>query len=312
MNKKILKIILVNLLFLIILSIGFEAFFYIKDTDFFGEKYGVKHSLKDIHFTFKKEKFENKFNTDFKREMRKPVGLNNKKKKPVLFLGCSYAYGQFLKDEDTISYKISKKTKRPVYNWACPAWGVQHAYYIVQNMPKIEPEPEYVFYIFMNDHLRRMFINCFREDYAENLQYKMKDGKLEKIDNRFNIFDNSYFLVNLKNFFVFFYKKSEYSQKLFINYIYNLNNEVKNIYPNSKFVVLMFDKNEKNKKWKLPYKLMNKLKEDGIEVVILNDITGIDFSDDKYRLPKESDSFRHPNGLTWDVVSDALIKEFAL
>lgn len=74
----------------------------------------------------------------------------------------------------------------------------------------------------------------------------------------------------------------------------------------------MFDKNEKKKRWKLPYKLMDELKENGIKVVILNDITGVNFYDDKYRLPKEKDSFRHPNGLTWDIVSDALIKEFDL
>jgi len=310
MNKT-LKIILVNFLFLIFLSIGFEVFFYVRDTDYFGKKYGVKHSLKDIHYSFKKEKFENKFNTDFKRDMRKPAGLQNKKK-PVLFLGCSYAYGQFLKDEETISYKISEKAKRPVYNMAYPAWGIQHAYYIMQNTPKIEPEPEYVFYIFMNDHLRRMFVNCYREDYAENLQYKMKDGKPVKIDNRYNIFDNSYFLVNIKNFLVYFYKKSEYSQNLFLDYVYNLNNEVKRIYPNSKFVVLMIDKNDKKKKWKLPYKLMEKLGENGIKTVVINEITDINFSDNKYRLPKEKDFFRHPNGLAWDVVSDALIKEFDL
>mgnify|MGYP002869995405 CR=1 FL=1 len=179
MNNKTIKIIIINLLCLILLFIGFEIFFYVKDTNFIGKKL----SFKDIHYSLKKEPFRNKFNNDFKNEMRKPVGVKYKKK-PILFLGCSYAYGQFLENKDTLGYKISKKSKRPVYNWAYPAWGVQHAYFIVKHMPKIEPEPQYVFYVFMNDHLRRMFINCFREDYAENLQYKIKDGELEKIDNR--------------------------------------------------------------------------------------------------------------------------------
>ena len=306
MNKKTLKIILINILYLILLFIGFEIFFYIKDTNFISKK----HSLKDIHYSLKKEPFKNKFN-DFKREMRRPVGLKYKKK-PILFLGCSYAYGQFLNEEDTLSYKISKKAKRPVYNWACPAWGIQHAYYIVEHMPKIEPAPEYVFYVFMNDHLRRMFINCFREDYAENLQYKIKNGVFEKVDNRYNIFDNSYLLVNLKNFFVYFYKKSETSQRLFTYYVHQLNNEVKFLYPNSKFVILMFEKNDKKKKWKLPYQLMNQLRQEGIEVVFLNDITNVNFAEDKYRLEKDKDYYRHPNGEAWDVVSDALIKEFKL
>lgn len=306
MNKKILKIIFVNILFIVILSLVFECFFYIKDVNF----YNKKLSVKNIHYSLRKDKFENKFNSDFKIEMRKPVGLKYKKKKPVLLLGCSYAYGQFLDEKDTLGYRISEKSKRPVYNWGYPAWGIQHAYYIVRNMPKISPEPEYVFYIFMNDHLRRMYINCFREDYAENLQYKIKDGILIKKDNRNNIFDNSHFLVNLKNFVLYFYKKSKNSQNLFKTYVHSLNDEVKEFYPNSKFVVLVFDKN--NKKWKLPYKIMDELKQEGIEVIYLNDLTNIDFSKDEFRLSKEKDYFRHPNGNAWEITAKSLIKEFGL
>ena len=303
--RKVLKITLINIVFLIFLVISFETYFCIKNTTFWNKKFN------GFGYLLKKEKFENKFNDDFKKEVRKPQGLKYKKK-PILFLGCSNAYGQFLEEEETLSYKISKKAKRPVYNWAYPAWGIQHAYYIIQNMPKIQPEPEYVFYVFINDHLRRMYMNCFIEDYAENLQYKLKDGKLEKIDNRSNIFDNSYFLVNLKKLFIYFYKKSENSQNLFLNYVYQLNDEVKTLYPHSKFVILVFEHNNKKKKGKLQYKLMEELQKNRINVVFSSKITDVDFSEDKYRLPKEKDSFRHPNALTWDIVSDALIKEFDL
>lgn len=306
MNKKNIKIIFVNLLLLVTLLFVFECFFYIKDINF----YNKKISLNSIHYFLKKDKFENKFNSDFKIEMRKPVGLNYKKKKPVLLLGCSYAYGQFLDEKDTLGYKISEKAKRPVYNWGYPAWGIQHAYYIVRNMPKISPDPEYVFYIFMNDHLRRMYINCFREDYAENLQYRVIDGVLVKKDNRRNIFDNSHFLVNLKNFVLYFYKRTKNSQNLFKTYVHSLNDEIKEIYPNSKFVVLVFDKN--NKKWKLPYKIMDELKQEGIDVFYLNDITNIDFSKDEYKLSEDKDYFRHPNAQAWEVTSDSLIKKFNL
>ena len=40
------------------------------------------------------------------------------KKKPIVVMGCSYAFGQGLKDKQTFSYKLSKKAKRPVFNWS--------------------------------------------------------------------------------------------------------------------------------------------------------------------------------------------------
>ena len=85
-----------------------------------------------------------------------------------------------MNEKETISSQISKKTKRPVYNWACTGGGIQHAYYVINKMPKIEPEPEYIFYVCIRDHLRRLFMNCVREDSAEILQYKIKNGKLIK------------------------------------------------------------------------------------------------------------------------------------
>ena len=298
------KIILANILIIFVLLVTFEVFSYFK----------YKSDNKYLRYSIKKEKFENKFKSDFKRDIRKPVGLEYKKK-PILFLGCSYAYGHKLKEEQTISYQIFKKAKRPVYNWSHPAWGIQHAYYTVQNMPKIKPEPEYIFYIFIGDHLRRMFVNGHKLDYVENLQYKFKNGKLEKIDNTINLFDNVYFLYEIKNFFIMkvkFYKNyvfSEKSEKLFKDYVNTLKNEIKQIYPDSKFVFLLYDWNG------YPYfpgKNIKDLEQEDIKVINLKELCNVDFSEDKYKLSKESDSFRHPNELAWNRVSDALIKEFDL
>jgi len=223
-------------------------------------------------------------------------------------LGCSYAYGQFLDKNKTISYQISKKAKRPVYNWSYPAWGIQHAYYTVQNMPKIKPEPEYIFYIFTDDHLRRIFVDCeFYERYSENLQYKMKNGKLQRIDNRCSIFDNFYILYKIKDYFtrnIEYFQNYMYSQKaqnLFKDYANGLKDKIREVYPNAKFVILLYDYNYVNNSIK-------KLDENDIKVLNINELCNTDFSEEIYELKNNYS----PNELVWDKVSDALVKEFDL
>jgi len=300
MVKKFLKIITINIFLIIFLFIGFEIYFYKKDTDFLKKNFLSNQS----YHSFKKEPFENKFKYFYKEVMRKPVGLNYKKK-PILFLGCSYAYGEHLNDEETISYKVSEKTKRPVYNWSCMAGGIQHVYYVIDKMPKITPEPEYIFYLYFSDHLRRMYTNVYKVDCYENLQYRLKDGKLEKKDNRYNIFDNSYFLSNIKDYILLnYYKNTKNSHNLFIVYATHLKNRIKELYPKTKFIIVVYDE--------MPYRLFQELKNNGIEVIYIYKCTDINLEDEKYKLPKEKDFNQHPNGLTWDVVSDIIVNEYNL
>jgi len=297
--KKTLGIIIINIFLIVFLFVGFETHFFKKDTDFLKKNF----STNTKYHSFKKEPFENKFKYFYKKVMRKPVGLKYKKK-PILFLGCSYAYGEHLDEKETLSYKTSKKTKRPVYNWACMGGGIQHAYYVINEMPKIKPDPEYVFYLYINDNLRRMYTDVYKADPCENLQYKLKNGKLEKKDNRYNIFDNSYFLSNVKDYILLNHKNTKYSHNLFVVYATHLKNKIKEFYPNTKFVIVVYDD--------MSYRLFQELKKQEIEVIYISKCTDINLEDEKYKLPKEKDYWQHPNGLMWDVVSDILINKYNL
>ena len=284
---------------LIILFVCLESYFYAKTYTFFKNNMGGLI----VKYTLKKDSFEHKFDNEITEVMRKPVGLNYKKK-PILFLGCSYVFGVLLDEENTISSQISKKTKRPVYNWGYPAWGIQHAYYMIDKMPKIEPDPEYIFYIHIKDHMRRMYENLKFDDDAEYLQYKIKNGKLERIDNRYNLFDNSHFLSMLKRNFFDYYATSKKSLKYFLSYACCLQNEIREKYPNSKFVIIIYDC--------MSEEFIKELKKNNINVFYLKDIKDFNYDDEKYKLSKEVDYFRHPNEKAWDVVSDAIIKEYHL
>jgi len=297
--KKVLKIIIINILLIIFLFIGFETYFYKKYFDFF-----KTNSPNKSHHSFKKEPFENKFKNFYLTIIRKPVGLNYKKK-PILFLGCSYAYGEHLDNKETISYKVSQKTKRPVYNWACTAGGIQHAFYVINKMQKIEPDPEYIFYLYIKDHLRRMYTIVDNADRSENLQYKLKNGKFKKKDNRYNIFDNSYFLLNIKGYFLNnYYTNSKNCHNLFTVYATQLKNRIKEKYPNSKFVIVIYDY--------MPQELIEGLKKNNIDIIYPQESKKFDYNNEKYKLPKEKDYWQHPSGKAWDVMSDILIKEFHL
>ena len=54
---------------------------------------------------------------------RKPDN-ENFKNPPILLFGCSFAYGEYLAQNQTFSYKLSKLLNSPVYNRAIPGFGV--------------------------------------------------------------------------------------------------------------------------------------------------------------------------------------------
>ena len=67
-------------------------------------------------------------NCNFK--IRQPEGLNYKNKPPIIIFGCSFAHGTILLNRNqTIGSKLSKITKRPVYNRGIQGGGLADMYW---------------------------------------------------------------------------------------------------------------------------------------------------------------------------------------
>lgn len=289
-------IIVVNLFLFIFVLLAMEIICYFKDTS--GFKYRPLYVVRKANYSL----------DSLKMNMRNPQGLVYAKP-PILIYGCSYAYGFALDEKETFGYKLSELTKRPVYNFAVSSKGLQDALFLMRNDEKITPEPEYIFYVFINDHVRRMFVNCNKIDNVKYLTYKNINGNL--VQNTDLISDYSYLLRSLKNqtyyFLKGFFKKQIF--ELTKLYFVSVKNEINKKYPNAKFIVIDYENGHENY---LSSQKIQELEKEGIEIISLSKVFDDKLKMNKYKNPKELDPFRHPNGKAWDIIVKYLSEKYKL
>lgn len=253
--------------------------------------------------------------------IRKPVGLQYKKKPLVLF-GCSYVWGSGLnKDTSLVSYKLSEYTKRPVYNRALPGKGIQHMYWQLNSQDlydEIKAEPEYMFFFFSFDlHAARIVRYTFQEfdDYFY-LKYKYnkqdKNGDLIEWKPFLPKYLNGLYLVKyiereirLSNFDS--PEKIKYLEDFCFFLLHKSKEKALQYYPNVKFVIYAIDAIKDDS---LNHEtLLKKLEDDGFIVVRQKELTDISLDDEEYHI---SETDPHPTEKYWDVVVPKLAKKLNL
>ena len=251
---------------------------------------------------------------------RPPVGLNYKKKSIVLF-GCSYTFGSGLEDNQTFSAKLSKYTKRPVFNRGFFGKGLQLMYWQLNSdlfYKDITVPPEYMIYVFSYDmHMPRLYLYTFQlfNNYLNLRYYPNKldeNGDLVEIhpllpqylNGLYTVryFENAIARLNILN------PRNTRKHEEFIRLIFNKSKKKAQAhYPDVKFVVFCIDthKNESDEH----QRLLDELKDDGFIVVKMNEITDIDLSETKWHI---SDGDEHPNEMFWDNVVPKLAQKLKL
>lgn len=112
----------------------------------------------------------------------------------IVIIGCSYAYGMGLDENQTLAYRLNKLTNRTTYNRGVSGTGPQMVYRQLsdKNFKKEVPEAEYIIYVFLPEHITRQFqklYSCYTTDICDT--YQIKNGKLVKNKEPF------WFLYNL-------------------------------------------------------------------------------------------------------------------
>lgn len=290
---KIFKICFLNLIFIVFLCILFDWFIIAK------QMYKV-HSHTEW---FCKDRVENML----------PF---NKGKKPIILMGCSYTFGAGVDYNQTISYKLQSLTERKVYNLGQIATGIQHSLFLLQKSSFFENNkdlnPEYIFYIFIDDHIRRMYIDFFSEnDHLKYLRYEYKNDQLILKNPKVNFFD--YFKVTflykkINNFFI--KNKSEDENFEFLKkHLIEMKKNINQKYKDTKFAVIVYPDNfdkcfgEKsgnyNAKWK-------SLEDEGIIVLNFSEYN-LEFKDEYL-----ASDLCHPSGKAWDLLLPIIIQNFNL
>ncbi len=316
---KFIKYLIINILVILVIITSLEVgVWYFENKRLVQDK--DEYVLKNGFFPFHKGMYTfdwnlNNFFTGEPNKGRAPEGLQYKKKKPIVIFGCSYAYGFLLDREQTFSYKLAQLTKRPVYNRAYSAWGSAHMLYQarMRELYRQIPEPEYVIFLSMHDHFRRLYVMTFMSGdiLGENfyLRYKEKNGELIQIKNTnkfLNMFKRLYTFQKLHHFYVnnIILKKDDYTNgyDFYFKQLSESKKEMQKHWENTKFVFILYDslKDEDI--------LLNKLENDGYIVINLPAVVNKNLYDKEYILEKDY----HPNEKVWNLVTPIIAKELKL
>ncbi len=246
---------------------------------------------------------------------RIPDGIEYNNKMPIILFGCSFAYGQYLDYTQTLSYKLAHRLKRPVYNRAISATGVQHMYYQVDSESLYEtiPNTDTILYVFIPDHYRRLMVNYFDVSVDKiNIHYAIKDSKL-KIDDYKNelknIFKSLYLVKFINCFYVDKYVNNEKNwEKITDNtllYFIETRKKLETRF-NKKlnFIVLIYE----NDPYNYSNILSEKLKKEGFVVVWAYDLVGVDLDLEDYKMKDNG----HPKEYAWDLLVPPLIEKLNL
>ena len=321
LNKKTKKIIIINsllILFFLLIAEFYCSFIeykvhlkqippdYLKTFNKLSYINDYKQHLLDrYYFIFGKfknvhPKFAKYFDTNKFREV---AYAKDKNSTNVILFGCSYTYGSHLQNHQAFHSKLSKYWNKNVYNYGIPGGSQREILYLLRNWELIEKKPksnevEYVIYTFIDDHIRRLFVNT-----RPNMpSFKIKNNELETTKFNIDFYKTNFTYYYLENFI---YNKILYknAQETFILYIKEINKEIKKTFSNgekeTKFILL----NYRNGHHHSVTDIKN-IKIDGVRIINLSDIVNINTRRDKYRMHDD-----HPNEKAWDLIVPQLIKE---
>lgn len=312
-----MHVLLLNILLTFFLLITAELILYNHSNDMFknniclgGDDKIIKCKI-DYDIIMKRFDYE-KYKEQF-RPVEKPINCHSQAKKSIILFGCSYVWGTGLNDNQMLSYKISSLTSRTVFNRAMYGWGVQHMLYQLkrEDFYKEVQEPEYVFYVFIDDHMNRLFR---RQEFAfksqEYLHYSLKNNKFIEDEPLYEIFGGLYLIKYLDLWITANSFQSENFENNF-NYMELMFREcirlLKQHYNKAKFIILLYPSpyagvsSIEKGNWK-------KIESYGFQVINLEELVGHSLADKQYKV-KDNE---HPSEKAWDEISTALVKRLKM
>lgn len=302
--KNFLKI-LISILALLIIVEGCSYFLYA-----FKYKDAIKmfkEMEEPISFGYKIPKRFSPENRTYTRSIRLFEKKSNKK--PFAIVGCSFAEGGGLKDNQILGYKLSDITNRTCYQRGVSSTGLSYVYYQIKHK-LIPQDAEYVIYVFIIDHNLRLYkyqIGFWTQEL--NLRYKLKNGKLYQIYDSFPIVD-ALFTTKLiqEKIETSLGDKECQDFVLFKAMTSDMMKEFKKNYPNSKLVFLEYPQ-DTNPYAKLTVDAINHLKNEGYIYLNANQLVGVDLGKYEYKIEGEG---VHPNEKAWSMLAPKLAEKLKM
>ena len=333
MLKKILLILIINIVLISVIYFTFE--YFIKNTQGYDLRTGL-WEMQEKEFEFNPDDYEiekkpdnfvqlEKTDESFKLfcHGKKNLYGENYKKNPIVVMGCSYAYGHGVKEEKTFSYILSEITQRPVYNFSECGYDAIRSLesvpgYLYMNRDKEDSlkKTDYVIYLYMYNHIERYLqIKSLMDLYNKVNKPSITDKLMEKLFV-LNFFNMEFKRKDILEDYPSSQKSIQYQNKVLL-YWYK---KLKEYTPNAKVIIIIYDEKitseYPNARIKYVSDVMNspdwkKLEEEtqgGIKVVHTKDLTGFVFDKD-WKLKADITDW-HPNDRVWEYFTPLFVKEY--
>ena len=235
----------------------------------------------------------------------------NYKKPPIIVSGCSYAYGHGLKKEETFSYLMSNLTQRPVFNFSLCGQdlllSLQHAFSYIQedeNNKETLKKADYFVYVYMHDHINRFFS---RDQIMNSYDRLFKPSKLEHKLIQFYLIR---YILSLIRILPYLDKTEDWLEHVLLT----AHNNVKNIAPNAKIIIVIYDEKLPDERFFEAYIANNSdvwekyQAKTGDIVIHTKDLTGFIF-DKNYKLKADTAGW-HPNNKAWKIFTLLFVKKY--
>lgn len=234
---------------------------------------------------------------------------NIEKYSPILFMGCSFTYGDCLEENETVSYKFAKYTGRPVYNRAGSGWGLSQLLWQLSDdllYKNIPVEPEYLIYIYIKDQIARIDKYRITPDTLNlSPKYKLHKGILTEEKSHF--WDRFLLVQDFGYNYQYIFNRDRTEE--IVQYFLQAEEEMRKHWKNTKFVIIKYPTEDETGDILANDAIFRKLKETGKFVILnANDITSLDLLNNKNRV---KDKF-HPAAHVWDDIVPNLAKALGI
>lgn len=255
------------------------------------------------------------------------------KKPSILVLGCSYAFGEKLSEDENFSSQLQNKTHRYVYNYGLSGQGPLTSLILLKNEStkygKINKKnkPDTVIYIYMFNQIQRAGWNKHMYNFMRKQNYFPTQ--------KYNFLYNLHFVQYIQNIKIdkkFFSNDPDKNYNMLIKIMKDIKKESDKLFPNSRFIFLIYSdinydlcsghmgstgNNPEFLQKEFDIMYSNKLKQDlekyGIIVISTEELIGRKMDRKEDRISKLIDpNYPHPSALAWEIIIPPFIKKFNL
>ena len=300
--------ILINLILLVIIFFAIDYTVFKIQTNNFNLKINYFENMT------RKIAISKKFDKDYLNNIpyRKPLNISNgggyketKTNKSIVYTGCSFIYGEGLKEEETVSYKTSLLLKNPIYNLGLMSKAVNTLLGMIQEgifFEKVQIEPAIIIYNYADFQLLRLVMPNMPFEGNE-FMYKIKENKLVRkkppfIISRFPLlclFREHLFQYRIENDL----KYKEYLKKFLYMHFMEVKKLINNKWPDTKFILTVYYNSP------IFEGIAPELEKEGFIIIrFTEDEFGINTADEKFLLPDG-----HPNAKVWEIITPQLIEK---